>query len=165
MLLDDAVSAASRSHVLLRARATLRASPPAGDAWIHEIKFDGYRVQLHKTLSSVSLFSKGGYDFRRKFQELASVPKAPRRRASSTPSPTPSRHVRRYAGRWDERKAEKASNAGPKRRRKADMTDSTGELMKSYEVIKSVVMRHSHYDAARILTLNLATSITADRKR
>ena len=40
------------------------------------------------------------------------------------------------------------------------MTDSTDELMKSYEVIKSVVMRHSQYDAARILTLNLATCIT-----
>src|SRR5262245_56610152 len=45
------------------------------------------------------------------------------------------------------------------------MTDSTDELMKSYEVIKSVVMRHSQYDAARILTLNLATSITADSRQ
>jgi len=32
--------------------------------------------------------------------------------------------------------------------------------MKSYEVIRSIVMRHSQYDAARILTLNLATCIT-----
>ena len=37
------------------------------------------------------------------------------------------------------------------------MTDSTDELMRSYEVIRSIVMRHSQYDAARILTLNLAT--------
>jgi hypothetical protein len=42
------------------------------------------------------------------------------------------------------------------------MTDSTDELMKSYEVIRSVVMRRSQYDAARILTLNLATCLTAD---
>ena len=40
------------------------------------------------------------------------------------------------------------------------MTDSPDELMKSYEVIRSIVMRHSQYDAARILTLNLATRIT-----
>jgi hypothetical protein len=40
------------------------------------------------------------------------------------------------------------------------MTDSTDELMKSYEVIRSVVARHSAYDAAMILTLNLATCIT-----
>jgi hypothetical protein len=40
------------------------------------------------------------------------------------------------------------------------MTDSTDELMKSYEVIRSIVLRHSDYDAAMILTLNLATCIT-----
>jgi hypothetical protein len=41
------------------------------------------------------------------------------------------------------------------------MTDSTEEL---YEVIRSIVVRHSQYDAAMILTLNLATSITAGSK-
>ena len=45
------------------------------------------------------------------------------------------------------------------------MTDSTEELMKSFEVINSVVMRHSQYDAARILTLNLATCITANSRQ
>ena len=44
------------------------------------------------------------------------------------------------------------------------MTDSTDELMKSYEVIRSIVMRHSQYDAASILTLNLATCITTDSR-
>ena len=34
------------------------------------------------------------------------------------------------------------------------MTDSTDGLMKSYEVIRSIVMRHTQYDAAKILTLN-----------
>jgi bifunctional non-homologous end joining protein LigD len=48
----------------------LRTLPPVGDAWIHEVKFDGYRIQLHKT-STVSLSSKSGSDFRRKFPELA----------------------------------------------------------------------------------------------
>jgi len=37
--------------------------------------------------------------------------------------------------------------------------------MKSYEVIRSIVMRHNRYDAARILLLNLATCITADSQQ
>jgi len=45
------------------------------------------------------------------------------------------------------------------------MTDSSDELMKSYEVVRSVVARHSRYDAARILTLNLATCITDESKQ
>ena len=45
------------------------------------------------------------------------------------------------------------------------MTDSPDELMRSYVVISSIVMRHSQYDAARILTLNLATCITADSQQ
>jgi hypothetical protein len=45
------------------------------------------------------------------------------------------------------------------------MTDSTDELMKSYEVIRSIVERHSQYDAAMILTLNLATYIAADSRQ
>jgi len=35
--------------------------------------------------------------------------------------------------------------------------------MKSYEVIRSIVMRHSQYDGAKILTLNLATCITSQQ--
>jgi hypothetical protein len=45
------------------------------------------------------------------------------------------------------------------------MTDSTDELMKSYEVIRSIVMRHGQYDAAMILTLNLATCIREDSQQ
>jgi hypothetical protein len=45
------------------------------------------------------------------------------------------------------------------------MTDSTDELMKSYEVIRSIVERHSQHDAAMILTLNLATCIAAGSRQ
>jgi ATP-dependent DNA ligase len=31
---------------------------PAGDGWVHEVKFDGYRVQAHKMGSRVVLFSR-----------------------------------------------------------------------------------------------------------
>jgi hypothetical protein len=44
------------------------------------------------------------------------------------------------------------------------MTDNTDELMRSYDVIRSVIMRHSQYDAAMILTLNFATCITDESK-
>jgi len=27
--------------------ATLKTKAPAGEDWIHEIKYDGYRIQLH----------------------------------------------------------------------------------------------------------------------
>src|SRR5215468_11226073 len=47
----------------------------------------------------------------------------------------------------------------------ADMIDSTDELIKSYEVTRSIVMRHGQYDAAMILTLNLATCIAADSRQ
>jgi hypothetical protein len=29
--------------------ATLRSKAPKGDQWLHEIKYDGYRVQVHLT--------------------------------------------------------------------------------------------------------------------
>jgi len=31
---------------------------PAGDGWVHEVKFDGYRVQVHKVGSRVVMFSR-----------------------------------------------------------------------------------------------------------
>jgi ATP-dependent DNA ligase len=33
-------------------------SVPTGDAWLHEVKFDGYRVQAHKVGSRVILYSR-----------------------------------------------------------------------------------------------------------
>ena len=37
---------------------------PAGDGWLHEVKFDGYRVQAHKAGSRVVIYSRNGHDFR-----------------------------------------------------------------------------------------------------
>ena len=48
----------------------LRASPPVGDGWLHEVKFDCWRVQLCKLPSNVSIYSKRGREFRRKFPGL-----------------------------------------------------------------------------------------------
>jgi ATP-dependent DNA ligase len=35
---------------------------PVGERWIHEIKFDGYRVQLHLANESVRIFTRPGHD-------------------------------------------------------------------------------------------------------
>jgi len=36
---------------------------PKGERWIHEIKFDGYRVQLHLANETVSVFTRRGNDW------------------------------------------------------------------------------------------------------
>ena len=41
----------------------LRASPPTGEGWLYELKFDGYRVQLHKAGLFSSIYGKNGGDF------------------------------------------------------------------------------------------------------
>ena len=42
-------------------------APPSGAGWIHEIKFDGWRVQLHKDGEAATLYSQRGYDLTRRF--------------------------------------------------------------------------------------------------
>jgi bifunctional non-homologous end joining protein LigD len=38
----------------------LRSRPPAGKDWLHEVKFDGCRVQLHKMASETAVYSGQG---------------------------------------------------------------------------------------------------------
>jgi bifunctional non-homologous end joining protein LigD len=44
---------------------------PSGQRWIHEIKFDGYRVQLHIANENVSVFTRRGKDWTRGFRKIA----------------------------------------------------------------------------------------------
>src|SRR3954462_14695109 len=41
---------------------TLRERAPAGSDWLHEIKIDGYRAQVHIHDGRVRVFSRSGYD-------------------------------------------------------------------------------------------------------
>jgi len=50
---------------------TLRVAPPVGDGWLHEVKFDGWRVQLHKDGRHVALYTKSGYDYALQFRGLS----------------------------------------------------------------------------------------------
>jgi bifunctional non-homologous end joining protein LigD len=47
--------------------ATLHAKPPEGAQWVHEIKFDGYRIQAHLDHGAVSLFTRTGLDWSERF--------------------------------------------------------------------------------------------------
>jgi bifunctional non-homologous end joining protein LigD len=44
---------------------------PNGDRWIHEIKFDGYRVQLQLVNESVRVFTRRGNDWTKRFKKIA----------------------------------------------------------------------------------------------
>jgi bifunctional non-homologous end joining protein LigD len=55
------------SPFITRAQPALRVRPAAGDAWLHEVKFDGYRCQLHKAGDDVVIFSRNGREFTNRF--------------------------------------------------------------------------------------------------
>lgn len=56
------------------ALATLRAAAPTGSRWLHEIKFDGYRLQAHISGGRARLLTRSGLDWTEKFGEA--LPKA-----------------------------------------------------------------------------------------
>lgn len=49
------------------ALADLKASPPGGAQWVHEIKFDGYRLQARIEAGRVKLLTRSGLDWSGKF--------------------------------------------------------------------------------------------------
>jgi len=53
------------------ALATSIEKVPAGERWIHEIKFDGYRVQVHLRDAAVKLFTRRGNDWTNRFRKVA----------------------------------------------------------------------------------------------
>src|SRR3954451_23555085 len=53
--------------------ATLRDTAPSGEGWIHEIKFDGYRIQARLEHGKVRLLTRKGLDWRDKFPNVAAA--------------------------------------------------------------------------------------------
>jgi ATP-dependent DNA ligase len=51
--------------------ATLKAKAPSGDQWLHEIKFDGYRVQVHLDKGKKRVFTRNGLDWTKRFSVIA----------------------------------------------------------------------------------------------
>src|SRR5205814_4809588 len=53
------------------ALATSIDTVPTGERWVHEIKFDGYRVQVHLKEAVVKVFTRRGNDWTNRFQKIA----------------------------------------------------------------------------------------------
>ena len=53
--------------------ATLAEKAPDGDSWIHEIKFDGYRIQARRDGGKVKLLTRRGLDWTQRFPAIAEV--------------------------------------------------------------------------------------------
>jgi bifunctional non-homologous end joining protein LigD len=51
--------------------ATTIGNVPSGERWIHEIKFDGYRVQIQLANEAVKVFTRRGHDWTRRFRKVA----------------------------------------------------------------------------------------------
>jgi bifunctional non-homologous end joining protein LigD len=53
------------------ALATSIEKVPSGERWIHEIKFDGYRVQVHLADEAAKIFTRRGHDWTHRFKKVA----------------------------------------------------------------------------------------------
>lgn len=53
--------------------ATLVREPPPGDEWLHELKFDGYRMVCHLQQGQARFWSRNGKDWTEKFPSLAAA--------------------------------------------------------------------------------------------
>jgi bifunctional non-homologous end joining protein LigD len=53
------------------ARATSVEKVPGGERWIHEIKFDGYRIQLHIANGDIKIYTRRGNNWTNRFTKIA----------------------------------------------------------------------------------------------
>jgi bifunctional non-homologous end joining protein LigD len=47
--------------------------PPSGHDWVHEIKHDGYRLQVRREGDAVRLFTRRGYDWTDRYPAMAAT--------------------------------------------------------------------------------------------
>jgi bifunctional non-homologous end joining protein LigD len=59
-----------RNSFIVPSAPVLRQKPPTGEHWIHEVKFAGFRVQLHKHGDDVDIFSHRGNDLTSRFPSI-----------------------------------------------------------------------------------------------
>ena len=53
---------------------------PPGPVWLHEVKYDGYRIRLERDGMSVLLITRGGYDWTKRFPWIVEAALKNRRR-------------------------------------------------------------------------------------
>ena len=51
--------------------ATLKPKAPPGDRWLNEIKYDGYRVQLHANARAGTVYTRNGLDWTKRFSGIS----------------------------------------------------------------------------------------------
>jgi hypothetical protein len=51
--------------------ATLKSKAPARPQWLHEIKFDGYRIQVYLNNGKRKVFTRDGLDGTKRFSQIA----------------------------------------------------------------------------------------------
>jgi bifunctional non-homologous end joining protein LigD len=51
--------------------STLVKAPPAGEEWVHEIKYDGYRMAIHFAGPKVQLLTRTGLDWTDRYPDVA----------------------------------------------------------------------------------------------
>ena len=51
--------------------ATLKSQAPKGDQWLHEIKYDGCRVQVHINRGRKKVYTRNGLDWTKRFTTIA----------------------------------------------------------------------------------------------
>src|SRR5947209_8345705 len=56
--------------------ANLVKEPPSGDEWLHELKFDGYRMLCRVDRGRVTVWSRNGKDWTEKFQNVVEAVKS-----------------------------------------------------------------------------------------
>ena len=47
-----------------------RRSPPSGPGWVHELKHDGYRLQIHVRDGRVRLYTMNGNDWTKRYPRI-----------------------------------------------------------------------------------------------
>jgi len=47
--------------------------PPSGSLWLHEIKFDGYRLMVRRDGPRVRCFTRNGHDWARRFPTIVAA--------------------------------------------------------------------------------------------
>ncbi len=67
----DGTAPASERSVVEPMLATAVDAPPAGEDWLHEIKFDGYRMLIHLDRGKARLISRSGKDWTERFASVA----------------------------------------------------------------------------------------------
>jgi bifunctional non-homologous end joining protein LigD len=53
--------------------AALKSKAPNGEQWLHEIKYDGYRIQVHANRGRKKVYTRNGLDWTKRFSSIAAA--------------------------------------------------------------------------------------------